>query len=300
MTKISKKIKYFLILIICMLASLTSCSCSNEYEEMENGVTIRVSDNMQKHMLNTSLPTLHFDYNGVRIKEESSGAACFFVQNDQYKLSDKFAEHLKQYNKDQIFIISEEEQEYDDGKANFGKDKLDLDDFDEFGNKQKYSKEYQIVAVNNDGTRYSYQFRTFVSGGKRYFIFRYSSNMGISMEQSVQVINQNPNKLVLVALPFDTKYEVSLSSLEEEKLIDKDTYTDERYSKYAYPDYLSNYDDQTKQQMIKDWYKLYCNGRDEGNDFVFDYYGVKFKVIFGITDAGVDRNKKGFQLVYMG
>ena len=36
------------------------------------------------------------------------------------------------------------------------------------------------------------------------------------------------------------------------------------------------------------------------DEFVFEYYGASFKVEFGITDCGNERNKEGFKLTYIG
>ena len=63
-----------------VLLCTTSCkSCFNKYEEMPNGITLTVSNKLKEHLLQSNLPTLHFDYNNVRVMIESDGAACFFV-----------------------------------------------------------------------------------------------------------------------------------------------------------------------------------------------------------------------------
>ena len=303
MIKISKiKVLSILLVVIVLLFSSSCTSCFNKYEEMPNGVTLNVSNKVKDYIVQESLPTLHFDYNGVRVMMESSGSACFFVSNDQYELSDKFESHLKQYSKEQISVVSCIDQEYDEGKAMFDGKKLPLDQYDEFGNEQKYSKEYQLVITNLDGTRYSYQFRTFVSDAKRYYIFRYSSNMGISMEQPLMVIKgeDGKNKLVLLALPFETKYEVGPTNIKLEALIEKDTYTDEKYRKFAYPNSIKDLSENERQAKVKQWYTTFCNGfEDEEGVFSFTYYGETFKVEFGVTDAGNERNKAGFKLVYV-
>jgi hypothetical protein len=304
MIKISKIRISILLLIVVLLFSTTSCtSCINKYTEMPNGVTLNVSSEIKNHLIQETLPSLHFDYDGVRVMMESHGSACFFVSNDQYILSDKFAEHLSKYNKEQISVVSCVDQEYDEGKAIFDGKKLELDSLDEFGNEQKFSKEYQLVITDLDGTRYSYQFRTFVSGAKRYYIFRYSSNMGISMEQPLMVIKDSDgkNKLVLVALPYETKYEVGPNNIKLEALLEKDTYLDDKYYKYAYPDSIKDLSDNERREKVMSWYKIYCNGHfNENNEFIFEYYKATFKVEFGITDAGNERNKEGFKITYLG
>lgn len=304
MIKISKIRLSILLLVVVLLLTASSCtSCINKYEEMPNGVTLNVSSEIKEYLVQENLPSLHFDYNGVRVMMESHGSACFFVSNDQYKLSDKFGEHLSKYSKEQIYVVSASDQEYDEGKAMFDGKKLTLDSVDEFGNEQKYSKEYQLVITDLDGTRYSYQFRTFVSESKRYYIYRYSSNMGISMEQPLMVVKgeDGKNKLALVALPYETKYEVGPNNIKLKALIEKETYLDEKYYKYAYPDSIKNLADNERREKVMSWYETYCNGHlNQNNEFIFEYYGASFKVEFGITDAGNERNKDGFKITYLG
>ena len=303
MIKISKTRLLTILIVMFVLLCTTSCkSCFNKYEEMPNGITLTVSNKLKEHLLQSNLPTLHFDYNNVRVMIESDGAACFFVSNDQYELSDKFAQHISQYNKEQIYVVDEFIQEYDKGKATFDGKKLTLDSIDEFGAEQKFSKEYQLVVTNIDGTRYSYQFRTFVSEGKRYYIYRYSSNIGISMEQPLMVVKDKSgkNKLLLLALPYDTKYEVGPNSISLESLLEKDTYLEDKYSKFAYPESIKNEAETVRRDLIKNWYITYCNGTETDNGFEFSYYGAKFKLEFGITDAGNERNKDGFKIIYLG
>ena len=304
MIKISRIRIISLLLIFVLLLSTSSCtSCINQYVEMPEGVTLNVSNTIKEHLIQENLPSLHFDYNGVKVMMTSNGSACFFVSNDQYILSDKFGEHLSKYSKNQICVVSCIDQEYDKGKAMFDGKKFTLDTTDEFGNPKEYSKEYQLVITDLDGTRYSYQFRTFVSNSKRYYIFRYSSNMGISMEQPIMVIKgeNNKNKLVLVALPYETKYEVGPNTIKLEALLEKDTYIDEKYYKYAYPNSIKDLADNQRREKVMAWYETYCNGHyNENNEFVFDYYGANFKVEFGFTDCGNERNKEGFKISYLG
>ena len=300
MKKISKKLLLALILLFTTV-SLSGCF-TNKYDEMPNGLDITVSNYLKGHLLyEDTAPTLHFDYNGIRVMKEYDGAAYYFVSNDQYVLSDKFYEHIKQYKPEQICVVSKSEQKKDKGKAKFGKDKLVLDEKLEDGTEQKYSMEYMLVCCNDEGTRYSYQFRTFVSGGKRYFIYQYTNNIGVCLEQSLMVVKKNgENKLVFTPLPYDTKYEVSGSTVKLDALINKETYLKDNYNKFAYPEYLKDYTDEEKAVKVQEWYETYCNGHFEGDEFIITYLGAKFKVYFGVDKVKDDKFAKGFQLVYLG
>ena len=111
----------------------------------------------------------------------------------------------------------------------------------------------------------------------------------------------NKNKLVLVALPFETKYEVGPNNIKLEALLEKDTYLDEKYYKYAYPDSIKDLADNERREKVMSWYETYCNGHlNENNEFIFEYYKATFKVEFGFTDAGNERNKDGFKITYLG
>ena len=305
MTMIRTSKKLLLVLIICVFTFSLSGCFKNKYEEMPNGVDITMSTYLKGHLLyEDQVPVLHFDFPGARVMKEYDGAAYFFVSNDQYVLSDKFAEHIKQYKPEQITVMSEVEQERDKkGMARFGDDKLPLDDTLEDGTKQKHSMEYQLVCCNDQGVRYSYQFRTFVSGGKRYYIYQYTNNIGIGFEQSVMVIkgtDGGENKLVFTPLPYDTKYEVSASTVKLDALLHKDTYLNDNYNKFAYPEYLKDYTDEDKESMVREWYTTYCNGQMVGEDFIVTYLGAKFKVVFGVDKVKDDKFTKGFQLIYLG
>ncbi len=297
MIKISKKLLIFFLFFFSFLFT----SCGNKGEIFKDGVTLEISKSLKEYLIyQNNLPTLHFDYPGVCAMIENEGSACFFVQNDQYKLSDKFSEHLSHIDPNNIITIKEELQKYDNGKAKFGSDSLVLDDKDENGNEQKYSVEKQIVTFDERGTRYSYQFRTFVSNSKRYYIYRYSSNIGISIEEPLMVIKGDKhNNLVLLALPYDTKYEVSSTTTKLSSLIDKDTYLDEHYQKFAYPAYLDGLNESEKIIKIKEWYTTYCHGYIENDKFYFSYLDALFRLDFGVNDAGNGRNQAGFKLTFI-
>ena len=72
------------------------------------------------------------------------------------------------------------------------------------------------------------------------------------------------------------------------------------YSKFAYPESIKNEAETVRRDLIKNWYITYCNGTETETGFEFSYYGAKFKLEFGITDAGNERNKDGFKIIYLG
>lgn len=296
-----------IILILLCTSCSSSCSClTNNYQTFPDGVYVTVPDALKVHMLYPEhVPSLFFDMKDVNVTENSSPSARIFVRNDYYKISEAWAKHLDRYEEDEYIITFSQEQTNDDGKAKFGKVFLDLDEKDEFGNEQKYSIEYKMVAWDKDGTRYSYQYRTFVSNKVRYYAYCYTDNLTISMELPLMVLQQDipQNKLLLLPLPYDTKYEVG-SNLTAEALINKNTYcyeTNSEYYEFNYPNILTGLTDEEKEKSVKDWYIKYCSGKyenytDEEQIFVIEYAGARFKVDFIKNKEGV----KVFKLSYIG
>ena len=87
MIKISKIRVFCVVLAVVIVMLSSSCtSCINKYEEMPNGVTLNVSDTITEYLVQKDLPSLHFNYKGVRVMMEAHGSACFFVSNNQEEL----------------------------------------------------------------------------------------------------------------------------------------------------------------------------------------------------------------------
>ena len=188
--------------------------------------------------------------------------------------------------------------------AKIGKDKLPLDE----GTK---SLEKIVIATLNDGTRVSYLYRTFTSNGKTYYAYSYVENMSISMELPFMVVKDNNTaKLVLLPLPYDTKYSVGTNIELDTLLVDKvDKYlntTEEDFYKFNYPTYLKNKfaevdaaisEESYLKTEVLNWYEEYCN-LEKVNDNLYhiEYLGVKFSLSFGHEKAG----EAAFKLDYIG
>lgn len=299
MTKISKIKKNLLICILLIVVSVVS-GCANKYITMANGVDITVSEEYKAHLLNpNNLPYLHFDYDGVRVSDYSTNARVIFVQNDQLALSDAFSAHLSNFKDEQKLVTKSTKQENDSPKARIGSEKLTLDE-------GTVSLEEIMIVTLEDGTRVSYSYRTFVSGGKRYYAYTYVENMMISLEMPFMVVEKDGvNRLVLLALPYDTRYIVG-PNIEIDSLIDKDTYVDtkakEDYYVFNYPTYFTNQTLEKEElvKMTKEWYIKHCNGQEVNGIFSFEYLGQKFTIDFNYEKVSkVSGNlEPAFKLLY--
>lgn len=263
-----KKILTFLVGLLAIV-TLTSCNNTIKYQ---NQITLTLTSEWQNVITtNGAIPYRHFNFDGeLNVYETSTSMGVIFTKNDNYFLSNAFAKHLQDVVGENYIIISEAIQNYDDNGALFGKEKKVVDE----GSK---SVERSIVSWSNDGTRYSYLFRTFKSNGAQYFVYTY--NTGITISMDVPLIVQkigNEQKIFMVSLPYDTRYVLNVNT-KIKSLQKKSEYLDDKYHQFAYPDYLK---DQDQVQGVKDWYITYCQGKDLGDTLTFTYIGINYKVTF--------------------
>lgn len=296
-----------LCLLLCIFflsIMLTSCKCrfKNDYKVMPEGVNITIKEELLAYMLRKdTVPVIHFDYNNVRISENlSDHSIVYFVQNDQVALSDAFAQHLSMYTPEQL-IDARVTERNEKGKAILGKERYPLDE----GTK---SLEKITIATRSDGTRVSYSYRTFTSGGKVYYAYTYIENMSIALEMPLMtVIEKNERKLVLLPLPYDTKYIVGGRNLDVEKLITKDEYlntTEENYYIFNYSPYIQSITTDKEEciHLVKEWYVKYCNGHMEDNRFMIEYLGIKFYIHFDVEKLNntTEKVEPAYKIEYVG
>ena len=243
--------KLISILSIIVLV-FTLASCKDKTIKMENGVLMTLNDELKESItMKTNPPQLMFNYEGTyNVYETSSLLGYIFTKNDNFKLSKDFENHLKQF-KDSYYIVSEIVQEYDNPNAVFGDKKILIDT-------DTKSVEYTIVTWDTDGTRYSYMFRSFISGGVRYYAYTY--NTGITMSIEVPLIVQKlegKQQIFMIALPFNTSYKLGVNT-KINKLLNREEYLDDSYHSFEYPSAIQN--ESNKPKAIQDWYTKYCNG----------------------------------------
>lgn len=300
MKKKTIKVLFLFLMIICIMG-LTSCNIfKNRYVTMPNGVDITVPEELTKYFLYPeNVPSLHFGYNNINVLEASTVDHYIFVNNDFYQISDEWANFVASYKDDHV-MTKVTKQTNETTSARLGGEYLPLDEYVD-GVKQECSMEYLMVCFGDDGTRYSCSFRTFVSGGKRYYGYSYTGNLEIKINIPLQVIKvDGEKKLLLLPLPFDTKYTVS-NSLKTDSLMKKDTYLNEDNYIFDFPENYSNGKTQDtlslneKIEEISNWYIKYCSGKYIDEELYVNYAGARFKVDF---DAG--KEKEAFSLKYIG
>ena len=310
-----------IVLIVISLGLLSSCNLfKNESITMEHGVDITIPDDWKSYFLYPEdVPSLHFGYDTINVLKSSTKDHYTFVKNDFYAISDAWMEFLVKFKNDDYIITKATKQMNETVSARLGSEYLPLDEMMEDPSnpghfiKQETSMEYLMVCFGEDGTRYSCSFRTYVSGSKRYFGYAYTGNLEIKLNMPVMVIKDgDAKKLVLLPLPFDTKYSVS-NNQRLDSIIKKDSYLDESNYIFDYPttyhkehyvidrsDKTTNeekhqYSKEEKITFIEAWYMKYCKGEYIDDVLYVEYAGARFSVNF---DAG--SGKEAFSLKYVG
>lgn len=268
--------KKILLTILCTLFIITISGCGDKVISKENGVTMTLTDEWKEVITyNGTIPSMTFEFTGAfNVYETSSEIGYIFTKNDNYLLSDAFSNHFNMKIKNNYIVTSKVFQELDAEAALFGDKELLVDE-----GTQSY--EYTIVAWDEQGTRYSYMYRSFQSHGKVYYAYTYHS--GITMNIEVPLIVQKKDgvqRVYMISLPYDTIYKVNVNT-KSKSLLNKEEYLKEDYHTFNYPKYLSESTD--KAQGVRDWYIRYCNGRYEEDSFVFTYIGIDYIVEFTDT-----------------
>lgn len=264
--------KGLLLIVICFLfISLVSC---NDTFAKEGSVTMTLTSEWKDVITyNTSAPSRTFSFDGTfNVYETSSELGYVFTKNDNYLLSDALAKHFVEVVGENKIIVKSTIQSADEKGALFGKDKLSLDE-------GTVSKEEAIVTWDENGTRYSYLYRTFIHGGKTYYAYTY--NTGITMSIEVPLICQvvdGKQQVYMLSLPYDTKYQLNINT-KVKSLKNKAEYTEKKYHTFEYPAYASFLEGDNV-SVVKAWYQNYCDGREVDGAFVFTYLGVDFVATF--------------------
>lgn len=280
-------------ILLLLLLFITGCSCTGDIITYQDGFDLTIPKEIIPFLINEIVPLKHFDYEGaINVASFSSENKYILAQNDNYLVSDAVGSFLAQFKENYINTFKQV-QTLDKQKARFGKDELVIDPNTE-------SVEYMRVVWDESGTRYSIQYRTFQSNGKTYYTYSYNTNIAITLEVPLMVIKgDKTNQLILICLPYDTKYEVHVN-LTLDALTKKGTYLDESYYIYHFPQSVNHLSQNEKEEAIRSWYEKYNDGYLDNNHFYFTYFGERFELTFDVKkrDKITNQEVQAFQITY--
>ena len=272
--------KGLLLIVICLLF-ISLVSCNDTYAKTGSVTLTLTSEWKDVITYNTVAPSRTFSFDGTfNVYETSSDLGYVFTKNDNYLLSDAFSKHLSEVVGSNKIIVKSTIQEADEKGALFGKERLSLDE-------GTVSKEEAIVTWDESGTRYSYLYRTFIHGGKTYYVYTYNTGITMSMEVPLlcQVVD-GKQQIYMLSLPYDTKYQLNVNT-KIKSLTKKSEYTEAKYHTFEYPAYAAFLEGDNV-TVVKEWYQTYCSGREVDGQFLFTYLGIDFVVTFEENDFIID------------
>lgn len=269
------KMKKLLIVILFMVVMLSGCF-KNEYIEHEGSLTLTIREEYAKEMHYENIPSYTFVFEGI-IKTNNNVPQPYytiFQGNDDFHLSEQINNlFIKYKDKMEIMVVEEDESDKErlnrrDSEGNAIPEYLDTDD-------GKVYLEVAFIELEN-GMKLSLDYRHFISGGVDYYVWRYQSNISMTLYYPLMVVEEQGQKeIVLLTLPNRIKYQVGPQLKIVNIMKDPDYLEDGKYTL----GYLEDIETPAaKKQHVIDYYIEDMGGVYIGEHIHFEYLGVKFSV----------------------
>lgn len=284
--RIFKMKKLLMILLIGFLLLLSGCR--NVVKPNEGQITLYLDEEFTQYMNYEEIPSFTLTFSGVintsdvdRIKTYQT----IFASNDDLKLSGIISDLFNRYqNRMEVVIVEVLENRktarlntYEDGELK----QLNYPTDDE--------KEYYEVAYIDleNGLKLTLDYRRFISNGINYYVWRYTSLIGMSIYYPLMVINNNGTKeFVILTLPNLVTFQVGPQLKAKNVINDKNYLASPTFYSFEYLDKFETFDE--KKQYVIDYYVNGYEGYFEGDKLLFTYLGVKFKVTFNDTNFYIE------------
>lgn len=268
------------LIMIMLMVVLVMTGCGPTYKTMpDRQLVVTVPEEYVSYLIyKDDLPKLVVPFSqNVNVASFSQSNYYVLTKNDDLDISKDIAKFIQAYNEKSI-VTKRIDTPTEEKEAKLGGREFPLD---------SPSYDYRRIITTDDGTRFSMEYREFTSGGITYYGWTYHSGITITMEMPLMVMRSNNEfKLMLLPLPYDTRYEVS-GSLKLDKVLSS-KYLDESYYMFHYPNSMNNLSLEEKENRVKNWYIEHTNGRYEQDQFVITYLGNDFIIQFGVTKADKD------------
>ena len=269
------RMKKILILILFLVIGLSGCF-KNTYIEHDGSLTLTIRDEYAEEMPYEVIPSYTFTFAGIIKTNENVQQPNYtiFQGNDDFHLSEQLATLFEKY-KDKVDIVVVEEKESESERINRR---------DEAGNVTPEilvpddGKRYYEVAYFKleNGMKLTLDYRRFVSDGINYYVWRYESNISMTLYYPLMVIEELGKKeIVLLTLPNRIKFQVGPQLKIVNIMKDPDYLKPAKYTL----SYLEDLDTTIeKKQYVIDYYINECDGEWVEDKIHFTYLGVNFSV----------------------
>ncbi|MFA6627833.1 MAG: hypothetical protein WCQ80_04775 [Bacilli bacterium] len=285
MKKTSKKTPFILFVMMMLMLVLSGCF-KNQVTSHQGQIRLYLDSEFAQYMPYEEIPDfiLMFDgtINTITYSPDTNGIV--FASNDDVVFSGIVANLIATYG-----VITEvvdtkitptTQINTRDANNNVTSHQYPVDD-------ETIYDEVAFLAFEN-GLKMTINYRRFVSDGVTYYVWRYSSNITFYLYYPLMVIQENAQKkLLLLALPNRINFQVG-SQLKIKNILEKEDYLSE--AKYTFG-YLEDETIEDPVQYVKDYYITYHQGHEVDDQFIFQYLGIQYKIIF---------HEQGFTIHYNG
>ena len=262
-----------------MLMMVGIVGCGPAYLSYDNEIVVSIPSSFAEYMPyeKEELPKFVYQFDGTRTVAGYSKDNLFILtKNDDLIISEEIKDILSNYTEDSL-ITRKSEQAAETNTALLGGQKFPI---------IEPSYEYWHILFLEDGSRLSIEYRKFTSNNVDYYGWTYANGITMRLEIPLMVreemINQELTKvLYMIPLPYHVKYEISTNIDLKRVLSNSDYRTNNSWYTFSYPeDIESSMSKIEKVEYVKQWYDKYCNGRQEGNDYIVSYLGYNFIINF--------------------
>jgi hypothetical protein len=264
--------------------TLSGCF-KNQNIEHVNSLTLTIRDEYAKQMHYDELPNFTFEFEGTIYTSDNTPQPYYviFRGNNDFHLSEQISKLFERYADRMEVVLIETKESTTERLNNRDEEGEAVPEFLETDDGKRY---YEVAFIElENGMKLSLDYRRFVSGGKNYYVWRYESNISMTLYYPLMVVeNFGEKEIVLLTIPNRISYQVGPQLKIANIMKDPDYLLDGKYT-LSYDLYTPKedvLDERTtaeKQQYVIDYYINNFSGEFVGEDIYFSYLGNNFSVI---------------------
>lgn len=287
-----RKVKLLFLSFLLMIIILLSLSCvfkemfSVNVMEMDGVIHLSIDERIIDYFPYEEIPSYDLTFDGkVNITENRQGAyECIFTKNDDFFVSNIIKDLIEKYKKldeARVYTAVISIEDTNETWMNLRDEKRDEKVYLKVTDGAIYNEITYILLEN--GLILSVNYARFVDDNNvTYYKWQKTESIRMVLHYPFMITNNiakvsNKNgsskSFVLLALPLGVTYSFDLTTKRLEKLLEDDKFLEDTYYSYRYRT------DTGKDDVIN-FYTTYFNGHVDGDNLLFDYLGINFKVSF--------------------
>jgi len=276
--------KKILIIILLLVITLSGCF-KNTNIEHNGSLTLSIRDEYAEQMHYDELPIFTFEFEGTIYTSDNTPQPYYviFRGNNDFHLSEQISKLFDKYADRMEVVVIETKESTTERLNNRDEEGEAIPEFLATDDGKRY---YEVAFIElENGMKLSLDYRRFVSGGKNYYVWRYESNISMTLYYPLMVVeNFGEKEIVLLTIPNRISYQVGPQLKIVNIMKDPDYLLDAKYT-LSYElyspqeDAIDNRTTAEKQQYVIDYYINDCGGEFVSEDIYFTYLGNNFSVV---------------------